>query len=240
MKLGVITDVHSNILALDAVLNEFEKRNVDKILCAGDVIGIGPRSEEVVQRLIGIKDKLIIVRGNHEGYLIDGMPECVHNRAVRMGERANHMWNHSRLSEESKEFLYKLPKVQYLTVENINICILHYPMDENGKYKRHIKLPNIEEVEELFSNFNADVFIFGHNHTFSVNERKGKWYINSGSLGCPVGNDFSTCGILSIENGVISFEQLKVKYDVNAVIDDIRKLNYPESDNMIKDFFEKK
>lgn len=240
MKFGIITDIHSNIVALDAVLNEFEKRNVDKILCAGDTIGIGPRSEEVVQRLISIKDNLVIVQGNHEGYLINGIPECIHDnkRKVSMDERANHMWNHGRLSDESKEFLYKLPKVQYLTIGNTNICIVHYPMDENGKYKKHIKLPNIEEAENLFSNYNADVFIFGHNHTYSVNEKNGKWYINTGSLGCPQEDNFSTCGILSIDNELISFEQQKVKYDVNVVIEDIRKLNYPQANYMIRDFFE--
>ena len=40
MKIGVISDIHSNIYALDAVLNEFDKIKIDKILCCGDIIGI--------------------------------------------------------------------------------------------------------------------------------------------------------------------------------------------------------
>ena len=46
MKIGIITDVHSNIIALNAVLNEFEKIEVDKIICCGDIIGIGPTQKK--------------------------------------------------------------------------------------------------------------------------------------------------------------------------------------------------
>ena len=69
MKIGIITDVHSNIIALNAVLNEFEKIEVDKIICCGDIIGIGPNPEETVQELMKNEDKLIAVRGNHEQYI---------------------------------------------------------------------------------------------------------------------------------------------------------------------------
>ena len=68
MKLGIITDIHSNIIALNEVLKQFEKIKIDKIICCGDIIGIGPSPEEVVQALIQVSDKLIAVRGNHEKY----------------------------------------------------------------------------------------------------------------------------------------------------------------------------
>ena len=62
MKLGIITDIHSNIIALNEVLKQFEKIKIDKIICCGDIIGIGPSPEEVVQALIQVSDKLIAVR----------------------------------------------------------------------------------------------------------------------------------------------------------------------------------
>lgn len=69
MRVGIITDIHSNIVALNEVLKEFEKIKVNKIICCGDIIGIGPSPEEVVQALMQMSDKLIAVRGNHEKYL---------------------------------------------------------------------------------------------------------------------------------------------------------------------------
>ena len=59
MKIGIITDIHSNIQALNAVLNKFDKVKVDKIICCGDIIGIGINPEETIQTLIKKKDILI-------------------------------------------------------------------------------------------------------------------------------------------------------------------------------------
>ena len=107
MKIGIITDVHSNIIALNTVLNEFEKIKVDKIICCGDVIGIGPNPEETIQALIKRKDILLAVRGNHEQYLLKGLPKNVHDdgRTMSLEEIDNHEWTHSKLSENSKNFI---------------------------------------------------------------------------------------------------------------------------------------
>lgn len=106
MKLGIITDIHSNIEALKAVLNEFDKIQIDKIICCGDIIGIGANPEETVQELIKRKEQVIAVRGNHEQYLLKGIPKNIHDdkRQLSMEEIQNHEWTHSRLSDESKEF----------------------------------------------------------------------------------------------------------------------------------------
>ena len=53
MKIGIITDIHSNIQALEAVLEEFDRINVDKIICCGDIIGIGPNPEEIFRIFYG-------------------------------------------------------------------------------------------------------------------------------------------------------------------------------------------
>ena len=84
MKLGIITDIHSNIIALNEVLSVFEKMKIDKIICCGDIIGIGPSPEEVIQALMKISDKLIMVRGNHEKYRLDGLPLNVHDNKRNM------------------------------------------------------------------------------------------------------------------------------------------------------------
>lgn len=111
MKIGIITDIHSNIQALRTVLDEFDKIKIDKIICCGDIIGIGPDPEETVQTLMKRKEELILVRGNHEQYLIDGLPNEIHDnkRKMSLEELQNHEWNHSKLSGNSKKFLSELP-----------------------------------------------------------------------------------------------------------------------------------
>ena len=111
MKIGIISDIHSNIQALETVLKEFNRIKVDKIICCGDIIGIGPNPEEAVQMLIKKRECLISVRGNHEKYFTDGLPKEVHDdkRKMSFDEIQNHKWTQSMLSEESIKFIKELP-----------------------------------------------------------------------------------------------------------------------------------
>lgn len=239
MKIGVISDIHSNSIALKAVLQEFEKRNIEKIICCGDILGIGPRPEEAIQTLIKNKDKLIAVRGNHEQYLLKGLPKKIHDdkRFMEQQEIANHKWTHSQLSEESKEFLKSLPLQQSIKIQNKEIYIVHYPIDENGKFKKHIKNATLEENKEMFSNIDAEIYLYGHTHAVNINNENNKWYINPGTLGCPETNGIANCGIITIEDEKIEFEALKVEYDVEAVVKEIQTIKFPFYEKILKSFY---
>ncbi len=239
MKLGIITDIHSNIIALNSVLKEFEKIKIDKIICCGDIIGIGPNPEEVVQALIQVEDKLIAVRGNHEKYLLEGLPINVHDnkRKMSLEEIQNHIWTHSRISEQSKKFLEKLPINKSIQIENKKIYIIHYPMNRDGKYKKHIKNPTIEENEKMFIGIDSDIYVYGHTHVACINNKYNKWYINPGSLGCPLQSDIANAGVLNIEDDKISFEQLDISYNVDEVIKEIKKIKFPFYEEILKIFY---
>lgn len=239
MRYGIITDIHSNIIALKKVFEQFEKRKVDKIICCGDIIGIGPFPEQCVQELIKRKEILISVMGNHENYLVNGLPKFVHNdkRLMSNDEIENHKWNHSRLSDESKTFINNLEKYKVIEDGGIKIYVIHYPFNTNGEYKKHIKNPSIEECKQLFNDIDSNVILYGHTHTTNIINNNQSWYINVGSLGCPSGSDNANCGLLTINNENIEFEHLCVKYDVKQVKEDIRKINYPESKKMIEIFY---
>ena len=241
MKIGIITDVHSNIIALNTVLNEFEKIKVDKIICCGDVIGIGPNPEETIQALIKRKDILLAVRGNHEQYLLKGLPKNVHDdgRTMSLEEIDNHEWTHSKLSENSKNFISKFKISNIIEIEGKKIYIVHYPSNENGIYKKYIKKPTIKQNEEMFSEIDADIYIYGHTHTTSINNKNNKWYINSGSLGCPIKSNIANAGILEINKNEICYKQLKIEYNVNEVIKEIERLRFPFYKGILKIFYGK-
>lgn len=189
MKFGIIADIHSNVIALKTVIKEFEKMNIDKIICCGDIIGIGSYPEETVQELIKLKNKLIAIRGNHEQYLINGLPKRVHDdkRKMSLEEIQNHEWNHNQLSSSSIQFIKSLPLQESIVIDNVEIYITHYPMTSNGEYKKHLKNPTFEEVKELFSDIRSNVFLYGHTHVASKIFCENKWYINPGSVRLPYG-----------------------------------------------------
>ena len=239
MKLGIITDIHSNKQALKAVLEKFDEINIDKIICCGDIIGIGPNPEEVTQMLMERKDILIAVRGNHEKYLIDGLPKEIHDdkRKMSLEEIRNHEWNHSRLSEESKKFIEEMPIEKNIEIEKKKIYIIHYPNDKDGTYKKHIKNPTIIESQDMFEEIDADIFLYGHTHMVSVNNNDNKWYVNPGSLGCPMDSCIANAGVLSICNEKIDFQCLNIKYDVEKTKEEINNIKFPMYEKILKIFY---
>lgn len=111
MKIGIISDIYSNIQALKTVLKEFNRIKVDKVICCGDIIEIGPNPEDAVQLLIKKRENLIAVRGNHEKYITDELPKEVHDdkRKMSFDEIQNHKWTQSMLGKESIKFIKELP-----------------------------------------------------------------------------------------------------------------------------------
>lgn len=239
MKIGIITDIHSNIQALKAVLNEFDRIKIDKIICCGDIIGIGINPEETVQELVKRKDILIAVRGNHEQYLLNGLPKRIHDNKRKFGkeEIENHKWNHKKLSEQSIKFLSELKLYENIEIEEKKILIVHYPPKDDGTYKMYIKNPSIIESQEMFKEYDDDIFLFGHTHTYSINEIDNKWYINTGSLGCPLNSNIARAGLLEINNGKVKFKSINVEYNVKEIIEEIYRLKFPFYKEILKIFY---
>lgn len=238
MKLGILTDIHNNLIALQTVVEYFAQQNCDKILCCGDIIGIGPYPEETVQYMRKLSN-LIAVKGNHDKYLTDGMPEEYPNEEqMDYGEMWHHRWEHARLSEESVAFLRALPERVELVVGGYKLAIMHYCMDDEGKYVPYVPNPSDSDLERMMAHVDSDIVLVGHDHSRTVREVNGKWYINVGSLGCP-GKDLNLAraGILTIEKDAVEIESVDLVYDAERVVAEINRLNYPEAENIKKFFY---
>lgn len=222
MKLGVISDIHGNIAALDAVLAEFSRRGVDEILCLGDIIGIGPFPAETVRRVMGLKNLRGCVRGNHEGYLLDGLPPHMDGE-----ERAFHLWEHARIGGAEREFLAALPCELTLKIGGVSIWAKHYPLDVLSSHG-----------EAVAACPNADVCLYGHDHSRNVDSSGGRIRADFGALGCPAKlRDIARAGIVHIENGMASAELLDVRYDVSIMLRAINNFNYPAKDTILRIFY---
>ena len=237
MRYGIITDIHNNVTALRAVLKQLKQRDCDRIICCGDIIGIGPNPEETVQEMMRIPE-LFAVRGNHEGFLLDGMPaEYPNEDNMSYAEMEHHRWEHGLLSEKSVGFLRSLPKRIDFKSEGLSISVMHSCMDEKGRYSGSVKNPTESDLSTMFSNVESDIIIYGHAHSRNIC-RGDSLYINVGSLGCPSkDHDIARAGVLDIENGKATIEPVDVRYDVEEVIRQIDELDYPDSGNIKRHFY---
>lgn len=237
MKIGVVTDIHNNLAALMAILEVFEERQCEKIICGGDIIGIGPYPEETVTVMRNLTNLAGCVRGNHENFLLVGMPSVFPNdKMMEKSEYEHHKWEHAKLSELSREFLSKLPYEQYIDLDGKRIYVAHYSMDAAHQYINYTPNPTASDLEKMFSEIEADVIIYGHDHAANV-VKGNRWYINCGSAGCP-GRDknVARAGILNLD-GEISFEPLGISYDVSKTLEDIDLFDYPDKENIKKYFY---
>lgn len=186
-----------------------------------------------------LKSKIECVRGNHEEYLINGIPNKVPNDEM-MGyeEMEHHKWEHSKLSDESVSFIKSLLYSKTIDICSKKIYFAHYSMSSENKYINYNSKPSLSDLNYMLKNVQADIIVYGHNHNASVNHDFGKWYINSGSLGCPVGTlNSAKAGVLSIDGDNVSYEQLAVTYNVNKVVEEIKNKKYPDYKNILLYFY---
>lgn len=236
MTIGVISDIHNNLPALDAMLSRME--GCDAIFCCGDIIGIGPHPEETVQRIMRIPD-LICVRGNHDRYLSEGLPATIPNEEhMEEGEMGMHRWEHARLSDASAAFLRSLPCRTDAVIGGVRIAMMHYCMDDTGKYVNFTPHPSGDDLDRIFADTDADIILYGHDHAPCVQRTAKALYINPGSLGCPARDgNIARGGVLHLDGGSARFEPLRVVYDSSSVVTDIRLAAYPSHAEVLKYFF---
>lgn len=239
LKIGVLSDIHNNVVALGAILQEFKKEKCLKVVCAGDIIGIGPYPDETVKMVMSIPN-LIAVRGNHEKYLLEGMPSHYPNEeGMGYDEMEYHKWEHRRLSKSSIEFLRGLPYHVEFNEYGRSISVMHYCMNHENQYINYTPNPNKSSLLRMFPDMEQDVVIYGHDHARTIYCNDNRWFVNSGSLGCPAGEkDIARAAILEItENGDTFVRSIDVKYDVSKVLKDINELRYPAFEEIKSVFF---
>lgn len=211
MKIGIISDIHSNIEGLRSVLKEL--KGVDIILCAGDITGYYTFVNEVINEIKNKKIKTIL--GNHDAYLLK-LILLPKNLIIKKSIS----YTSDIISKENLAYLKKIKKASMeIKLDNLKIKMYHgSPWDEFEGY--------IYSDYQNFDNFlkiNADLIILGHTHIPMVKKISGKIIINPGSCGQP--RDCNKKASFAIFN--TKTKKIKIKmtnYDVEKVVNEAKKL----------------
>lgn len=136
MKLGVIADIHGNASALEAVLNEIDNmKDIEHIYCLGDMIGIGPDTNEVLNILFSRND-ISMITGNHDEAVLALLKGEEHPPS-HAHAKEHHQWIADRMDQEWVTKLDQLPRFINLTIEGNSILFIHYHI-EQAKLNVHI------------------------------------------------------------------------------------------------------
>lgn len=216
MKIAVISDIHSNIVALKAVLEDIKKHDVHEIYCAGDLVGYAPYPNEVIELIKS--NNIPTVLGNYDdgvGYdrFVCGC-DYKDEKAQELGVQSI-TWTKKQTTEENKDFLRNLPQELRFNKDRYEIVIVHGSPRRLNEYL-YATLPD-DIFRELLDESKADVLICGHTHKPYHLEFGGRHVINAGSVGKPKhGNPQAVYAIIEIKN-TLSVEFNYVNYDYEKV-----------------------
>ena len=249
MRIAIISDIHGNLEALKATLEDINKKSVDKIICLGDIIAKGVHPVECIKLIRENCD--VVIRGNTDEYF---SKEHTNIEDLDETEQKRIKWNKSLISNEDREYLLNLPlsyefymsgslvRLFHASPTKIDKRVLNY---DSFTEKYNMFLPS----EKTMSNSIADVVIYGHLHHAFLDKIYNKTIINIGSVGNSIDVvrkekrdssylETTKSNYLIIEgeldsreyNSDISFTFVKVPYNVDKELED-------ESINIEKDAY---
>lgn len=237
MRLGIISDIHANQLALEAVLTRCAALQVEQQIVLGDLVGYGPDPEATVQRIMRLQASgAVVLMGNHD--------EAIANTASNMNAiaLAAIVWTRPRLSDSSKAFLAQLP----LTHQQDDMLFVHadasdpahwnYVTDANsarislGATPAHLTLCGHAHRPQLYCSTATAKVVQHQPATDAVIPLapQRRWLGVIGSVGQPRdGNPAAGFAIYDTQSRELTFK--RAPYDAEAAAARLRAAGLPEA-----------
>jgi protein phosphatase len=224
-RIALISDIHGNVPALEATLDDAERRGITRIFCLGDLVGKGPHSDRVVDICRGNCER--IIRGNWD----DGL-------ASTASDNPTLRWHQERLGPERRAFLRALPNAIDFVLSGRRIRLVH--ASPRGVHHRvHQRDPD-EKLEAMFDStdftghgFEPEVVGYGDIHTAYLRTFHLKMLFNVGSVGNPLDLPLACYTILdgSLDDsvaGCLAINMVRVPYDIERAIREAEDEDMPE------------
>ncbi|MBO8160779.1 MAG: metallophosphoesterase family protein [Thermosipho sp. (in: Bacteria)] len=227
-RIAFISDIHSNLEALESVLEDIEKEEIKEIYCLGDLVGYGPNPNEVIE--IIKRKNIITVLGNYDEAVAFEKDNCGcsynSGRETEVGDKSL-LWTIKMTSEENKKFLKNLPERLSIEIEGVKILLVHgSPLNPLLEYVK----PNTdsERLKAIVQSTKENVIVSGHTHLIMAKHLLGKTVLNPGSVGrTKNGKPGATYMILTVDKGVFEYSFKFVEYDVRRTVEKIIKVGLP-------------
>jgi putative phosphoesterase len=215
MRLGVVSDIYGNRIALEAVLDDMP--SVDGLVCAGDVVGYNPWPADCVAT---VRERGVpTVMGNHDRAV-------ARDTAFRFNAMAKAGVDHARaaLDDDALSWLADLPPERVVADGRVKLVHGHPEDPDRYTYPKEFS-PRMLGDEDLL--------VTGHTHVQGHRVFADGVVMNPGSVGQPRDGD-RRAGYAVVEltdgagGGAVAVEERRVEYDVDAVVDAVREAGLPE------------
>lgn len=215
--LAIISDVHANLPALNAVLEDISARGIEEILCCGDLLGYNPFPNEVVEIIRSRKIPCIL--GNHDYAVLTkdtSWFNYVASEAIR--------WTIRNIKKENLAFIKAMPFYIKTKKNAASLYLVHgSPMDLLYEYV----FPDYDDATLKAYAGENDILIMGHTHIPFKRKINNKLILNPGSVGQPR-DRINKASYAVLEAGEKKAEIIRVSYDIDYVAEEILKQGLPD------------
>jgi protein phosphatase len=224
--IAIISDLHGNLPALEAVLRDIKQRNIARIFCLGDLVGKGPHSDTVVDICQEVCE--VTVKGNWDDYI------------VRDTDKPTLFWHQQRLGPARLNYLRQLPQTIEFWMSGRRVRLFH-ASQESVYYRVHMDDPR-DKLLAMFTNtaftgntFVPDVVGYGDIHRAYVMNFHQQTLFNVGSVGNPLDLTQASYAILegtyhSQQAETFAVHLMRVPYDIELAIQQAAAADMPELD----------
>lgn len=248
MNIVILSDIHGNYIALEAVLRDMQQQMIDHIICLGDVAATGAQPHECVQRL-GELDAAFVV-GNTDAWLLDPQPfeegaSANFDDAFMRKVHETDLWCVEQLTHADLDLMRTFESTIPLAMDESFHALFYHGSPRSFHEQIVATTPNAK-LEPMFAEHYADLLCGGHTHQPFVRRVHQSMLMNPGSVGLPYerirGTDetrnppWAEYAIVRYEAGRLAVDLRRVPIDVEKVVRAIRESGMPHAETWSADW----
>jgi putative phosphoesterase len=180
MRVALISDLHGNEVALEAVLSDIARTGVDQLVCLGDTATLGPAPRQVLARLRDLG--CVCILGNHDAFMLDAELIRSYSEVKVVVDAVD--WCRSQLEAEDFAFIRSfVPQFELAMDDRTRLLLFH------GTPRSHMEdllsTTPMVDLDRMLAGHTAAVMACGHTHFQMLRQHKGMLIVNPGSVGMP-------------------------------------------------------
>ncbi len=222
MKIVALYDIHGNLPALEAVLQEVEQEQPDLILVGGDIV-LGPMPRAVLERLLALGSTVHFIRGNCERDVVaafDGLPPRP-GMSEEVNERVR--WTAQQLDRSQRDFLAQLPEQAFFNVDELGEVLFCHGSPRSDE-EIITAATSEERLRRILADVRQQIVVCGHTHMQFDRTVDGIRVVNAGSVGMPYGDTGAYWLLLGPE-----IRLRRTLYDLEDAAAQIKESGYPQA-----------
>jgi putative phosphoesterase len=227
-RVAIVTDVHANLPALEAVFARIDELKIEQVYCGGDLVGYGPSPNEVCDLVV--ERRIPTIYGNYDYAIGRDLEDCgcaYHDPHERAIGQLSVDWTLANTNASSKAYLRSLPFDVRFELAGKRVRLVHGSPRKVNEYLFEDK--PARTFERVAALADCDVLVFGHTHRPWMHEYSGVLFVNCGSVGKPKDGDArGSFAVFESATGEVQVTIERIEYDAESVASEMRRVGLPD------------